>query len=227
MTCATFGPPGWPHLMPLWYVVARGPAVGVDVRQVPEGQEPRARPARDPPGRGRRASTSCCAASCSRPRSRSTATPSRDRPRAGDLRPLRAATGGASPTRSGTMVEAQAAKRVGAGVRRAPPRDVGPPQAGGRLLMQPLKGLILSGRQGHAPASDHPHQRQAARAGRQPPVLFYGIEAMAKAGIEEIGIIIAPETGEEIQEVAGDGSRFGVRSPTSCRTSPPAWPTRC
>ena len=42
-------------------------------------------------------------------------------------------------------------------------------------------------------------------------MLFYGIEAMAKAGIEEIGIIIAPETGEEIKEVAGDGSAFGVK----------------
>ena len=43
------------------------------------------------------------------------------------------------------------------------------------------------------------------------PVLFYGIEAMAAAGIEEIGIIIAPETGGEIREAAGDGSQFGVR----------------
>jgi glucose-1-phosphate thymidylyltransferase len=42
------------------------------------------------------------------------------------------------------------------------------------------------------------------------PVLFYGIEAMARAGIREIGIIIAPETGAEIRAVAGDGSRFGV-----------------
>jgi glucose-1-phosphate thymidylyltransferase len=42
------------------------------------------------------------------------------------------------------------------------------------------------------------------------PVLFYGIEAMAAAGIEEIGIIIAPETGAEIRSAAGDGSRFGV-----------------
>jgi glucose-1-phosphate thymidylyltransferase len=42
-------------------------------------------------------------------------------------------------------------------------------------------------------------------------VLFYGIEAMARAGIEEIGIIIAPETGEEIRAAAGDGSQFGVR----------------
>ena len=43
------------------------------------------------------------------------------------------------------------------------------------------------------------------------PVLFYGIEAMAAAGIEEVGIIIAPDTGPEIEQVAGDGSRFGVR----------------
>jgi glucose-1-phosphate thymidylyltransferase len=42
------------------------------------------------------------------------------------------------------------------------------------------------------------------------PVLFYGIEAMAAAGISEVGIIIAPETGGEIRTAAGDGSRFGV-----------------
>jgi glucose-1-phosphate thymidylyltransferase len=34
---------------------------------------------------------------------------------------------------------------------------------------------------------------------------------MAEAGIEEVGIIIAPETGPEIEAAAGDGSRFGVR----------------
>jgi glucose-1-phosphate thymidylyltransferase len=43
------------------------------------------------------------------------------------------------------------------------------------------------------------------------PVLFYGIEAMAQAGIEEVGIIIAPETGGEIRAAAGDGSRFGLK----------------
>jgi glucose-1-phosphate thymidylyltransferase len=42
------------------------------------------------------------------------------------------------------------------------------------------------------------------------PVLFYGIEAMAQAGIEQVGIIIAPETGDEIREAVGDGSRFGL-----------------
>jgi glucose-1-phosphate thymidylyltransferase len=34
---------------------------------------------------------------------------------------------------------------------------------------------------------------------------------MAEAGIEEIGIIIAPETGDEIRNAAGDGSQFGVK----------------
>ncbi|MGZ4342691.1 MAG: glucose-1-phosphate thymidylyltransferase [Solirubrobacteraceae bacterium] len=43
------------------------------------------------------------------------------------------------------------------------------------------------------------------------PVLFYGIEAMARAGIEDVGIIIAPETGGEVQAAAGDGSQFGLR----------------
>ncbi len=43
------------------------------------------------------------------------------------------------------------------------------------------------------------------------PVLFYGIEAIAQAGITEIGIVIAPETGDEIRAAVGDGSRFGVQ----------------
>src|SRR3954469_24747389 len=34
---------------------------------------------------------------------------------------------------------------------------------------------------------------------------------MAEAGDGEVGIIIAPETGDEIRAAAGDGSRFGVR----------------
>jgi glucose-1-phosphate thymidylyltransferase len=41
-------------------------------------------------------------------------------------------------------------------------------------------------------------------------VLFYGIEALVDAGVTQIGIIIAPETGEEIRTAAGDGSRFGA-----------------
>ncbi|MBW3608409.1 MAG: glucose-1-phosphate thymidylyltransferase, partial [Actinobacteria bacterium] len=42
------------------------------------------------------------------------------------------------------------------------------------------------------------------------PVLFYGIEAIAAAGIREIGIVVG-ETQAEIRAAVGDGSRFGVR----------------
>jgi glucose-1-phosphate thymidylyltransferase len=34
---------------------------------------------------------------------------------------------------------------------------------------------------------------------------------MAAAGIRDIGIIIAPETGQEIKDVTGDGAQFGAR----------------
>jgi len=77
--------------------------------------------------------------------------------------------------------------------------------------MEPLKGLILSGGKGtRLRPITHTSAKQLVPVANK-PVLFYGIEAMAEAGIEEIGIIIAPETGREIELAAGDGSRFGVR----------------
>lgn len=43
------------------------------------------------------------------------------------------------------------------------------------------------------------------------PILFYVIENIVATGINDIGIIIAPETGREIMERVGDGSRWGVK----------------
>ncbi len=77
--------------------------------------------------------------------------------------------------------------------------------------MEQLKGLILSGGKGIRlqPITFTSAKQLVPVANR--PVLFYGIDAMARAGIKEIGIIIAPETGDEIREVVGDGSQFGVK----------------
>ncbi len=75
----------------------------------------------------------------------------------------------------------------------------------------PLKGLILSGGKGtRLRPITHTSAKQLVPVANR-PVLFYGIDAMARAGIEEVGIIIAPETGDEIRDTAGDGSKFGVK----------------
>jgi len=43
------------------------------------------------------------------------------------------------------------------------------------------------------------------------PILFYVLEQIREAGITDIGIVIAPETGFSIKEALADGSRWGVK----------------
>ena len=73
-----------------------------------------------------------------------------------------------------------------------------------------MKGLILSGGAGtRLRPITHTSAKQLVPVANK-PILYFGLEDMAEAGITEVGIIVG-DTRAEIAEAVGDGSRFGLQ----------------
>ncbi len=72
-----------------------------------------------------------------------------------------------------------------------------------------MKGLILAGGKGTRlrPITFSMAKQLVPVANK--PVLFYGLEALAEAGIREVGVIVG-DTAKEIEQAVGDGARWGL-----------------
>ncbi|MFH1369623.1 MAG: glucose-1-phosphate thymidylyltransferase [Elusimicrobiota bacterium] len=73
-----------------------------------------------------------------------------------------------------------------------------------------MKALVLSGGKGtRLRPITHTSAKQLVPIANK-PILFYGLEAIALAGIVEVGIVVG-DTKNEIKGAVGDGSKWGIK----------------
>ncbi|MBD3143099.1 glucose-1-phosphate thymidylyltransferase [Microbispora bryophytorum] len=74
-----------------------------------------------------------------------------------------------------------------------------------------MKALVLAGGSGtRLRPITHTRAKQLVPVANK-PVLFYGLESIAAAGVSEVGIVVG-DTQDEIEAAVGDGSRFGLQA---------------
>ena len=74
-----------------------------------------------------------------------------------------------------------------------------------------MKALVLSGGSGtRLRPITHTSAKQLLPVANK-PVLFYGLEAIAAAGVTDVGIVVG-DTAPAIQAAVADGSKFGIRA---------------
>ena len=73
-----------------------------------------------------------------------------------------------------------------------------------------MKGVVLAGGTGSRlrPITFSMAKQLVPVANK--PIIDYGLEDLAEAEITEVGIVISPETGDEVRAAVGDGARLGI-----------------
>src|SRR5262245_36187927 len=93
--------------------------------------------------------------------------------------------------------------------RRGRSTAIGGRPGGGPAPLPSMKALIPAGGAGtRLRPITHTSAKQLVPVANK-PILFYGLEAIADAGITEVGIIVG-DTADEIRAAVGDGERWGL-----------------